>query len=111
MKRKLLLIINLIIIFSMLIPAGGLASVNLRSDEATDVFLPLIQKNAGGDPEPIIPDTTKVLTEDTTQHLVSISTDGAIFTFDQTTIELDKLESGDIIVSDVSPVAPNGFLL
>ncbi len=110
MKRKLLILINLLFIFTLIVPAGGLASDSLRADGATNIYLPLVLNNAEGDPEPIISDTTEVLTDDTTEHLVSVSEDGDVFTFDQTTTKLGELDPGDVMVGNVSTVAPNGFL-
>ncbi|MFC1997563.1 FHA domain-containing protein [Chloroflexota bacterium] len=57
-----------------------------------------------------IPDTTQVLESSTTQYLAEISPDVARYTFSQSTPDLDELGPGDIIVSDASPQAPNGFL-
>ncbi|MEA1876776.1 MAG: hypothetical protein U9N86_07915, partial [Bacteroidota bacterium] len=58
----------------------------------------------------LIPPTTKVLDESTTQYLSSISEDGSIFTFSETTQNLESLSPGDIIVSDTTIMVPNGFL-
>ena len=70
-------------------------------------FLPLV---IGGNVTPIIPDTTNILSEDTTDHLTSISQDGGTFTFAESTPELEALAAGEIMVSEISDVAPNGFL-
>lgn len=59
---------------------------------------------------PIIPETTHVLTEDTTKHLSAISEDGSKFIFTEGTPKLDAIKSGEVIVSGVSQVAPTGFL-
>ena len=73
------------------------------------VFLPLV---ASGTSEllPVIPDTTNVLTQTTTQYLSSISGDGAVFTFTQSTPALSAVAPGEVIVGDVSTDAPAGFL-
>jgi len=71
------------------------------------IYLPVIANNFVA---PIIPDTTEVLTEETTQHLIAVSGDGSQFTFDQTTPELNELDPGDVMVGAVSDAAPNGFL-
>jgi len=42
MKRKLLLLLTFFIIFTMLLPTGGLASSNLGGNEENDIYLPLI---------------------------------------------------------------------
>jgi len=78
------------------------------SEPSYQVYLPLITKNYG--PYVKIPDTTKVLSETTIQHLSSISDDGAVFTFSEMTPELEALELGDVIVGGVTVLAPYGFL-
>lgn len=45
MKRKALVLIKLFVVFSMLIPAGGLAARDLESNRATKTYLPLVLKN------------------------------------------------------------------
>lgn len=70
------------------------------------LFLPMFVTNL----PPIIPDTTEVLTDETTQHLLSVSENGDIFTFGQMTPELQALNSGDVMVGDASEIAPYGFL-
>lgn len=73
---------------------------------SSNVFLPVVRS----DLQPIIPETTQVLTEMTTQHLSSVSDDGVTFTFSQLTSELADLDIGDVMVGDVSAAAPYGFL-
>ena len=73
------------------------------------IFLPLIV-NSQTEVPVIIPDTTKVLSESTTQYLAEISVDGSTYTFTQSTPELLSLEPGDIMVSNVAEDAPHGFL-
>jgi IPT/TIG domain/Family of unknown function (DUF5719) len=60
---------------------------------------------------PVIPATTKVLTQAEIDHLVSVvqSGDKRIVTFDGSTAIIDDLMVGDVILSD-SPNAPDGFL-
>jgi formylglycine-generating enzyme required for sulfatase activity len=72
------------------------------------VYLPQV---ASGYEElaPVIPETTVVLPDSTTEHLEAIS-DDMTFTFSQWTPELEALDPGDIMVGNVSPAAPNGFL-
>lgn len=74
--------------------------------EDSQVYLPMVNSPM----QPIIPDTTNVLTEDSNQHLVEISPDGWYFTFAQNTPELQQVDPGEIIVSDVSEAAPAGYL-
>ena len=57
----------------------------------------------------IIPFTTVVIPISTTQYLESVS-DDFTFTFSHMTPELAALEPGDVMVADVSPAAPDGFL-
>jgi hypothetical protein len=70
------------------------------------IFLPLVRRSI----RPIIPDTTVVLSEDTTSYLESISPDGSIYTFGQITDELAALDPGDVMVTGVSAKTPFGFL-
>lgn len=57
-----------------------------------------------------IPDTTAVLPESNTQYLQSISPDGSVLTFSQSTPELEALDPGDILLTDVNAAAPDGLL-
>jgi formylglycine-generating enzyme required for sulfatase activity len=82
-------------------------AVALSSPNAT--LLPLVVSSATN-VAPVIPDTTEVLPPETTQYLTSISGDGAVYTFTQSTPELAALAPGDIMVSDVTANAPYGFL-
>lgn len=72
-------------------------------------FLPLALQGFADTP-PVIPDTTLVLSDSTTQYLLSISDNGVTFTFSQSTPELMALEAGDIMVGSVAENAPHGFL-
>jgi len=60
--------------------------------------------------EPVIADKTEVLTDESNQFLDPAQSDGIVFTFTQTTTELEALDVGDIMVSGVSENAPNGYL-
>ena len=73
------------------------------------LYLPLVTSSTSPAPV-VIPETTKVLTETVTQYLSEISGDGAVFTFTQSTPALQALTPGEVIVGDVSAVAPTGFL-
>jgi hypothetical protein len=73
------------------------------------IHLPLVLSSATRQP-PVIPDTTQVLTQATTQYLSSISGDGAVFTFTQSTPALADLAPGDVIVGDATVETPYGFL-
>jgi hypothetical protein len=70
-------------------------------------YLPLVARNYS---PLVIPDTTKPLSESTTQYLDSVSPNGAVFTFSQKTPELESVEPGDIIAGGVTDATPYGFL-
>ncbi len=76
---------------------------------ANTTFVPLVLSSSPGVPT-VIPDTTEVLPETTTQHLSEISGDGAVFTFTQSTADLEALTTGDVMVGDATTDAPYGFL-
>ncbi|MBP7213544.1 MAG: hypothetical protein KBA03_04865, partial [Anaerolineaceae bacterium] len=59
--------------------------------------------------DPIITPETVVLTELSNQYLDANSFDGETFYFTQMTTELEEVDAGDIIVSDVTSVAPDGY--
>lgn len=73
------------------------------------IHLPIIVKSLTDVPT-VIPETTQVLPETTTQYLSSISSDGSVYTFNQSTPSLDQLAPGDVIVSQSADLAPYGFL-
>jgi hypothetical protein len=77
---------------------------------ATPLPVPTTPTPEGEDLSPIIPDTTKVLTGVTIDKLVDISADGSVFTFSETTPELESLAAGDVIVGDAWEQTPYGFL-
>ena len=58
---------------------------------------------------PIIPETTNVLSDSTTQYLSEVSSSG-VFTFTQGTPELNALAPGEVIVGEPTTAAPDGFL-
>lgn len=72
-------------------------------------YLPLTDKDAQT-LTTIIPETTKVLDALTHQHLISVSGDGATYTFDLNTVALQQLAPGDIMVTGPSSTAPYGIL-
>ena len=73
------------------------------------IFLPLTALHAST-VTPVIPETTEVLPPETTQHLASISGEGSVYTFTQSTPDLQALAPGDIMVGDATENAPYGFL-
>ena len=101
MRRKVLGLINLLVILTVVLPVGGFAAGNLGSDGVSSIYLPLVQRNVQGDPEPVIPETTKVLDEDTTQYLALVSEDGSEYAFSQSTAGLDDLDPGMISLSPI----------
>jgi hypothetical protein len=118
-KSQLTRLVTLAVTLSLLIPVyGQAASINpaapasgFRQDDSpgqTVVYLPVVSSGIPTFP-PIIPETTNVLPQSTTQYLASLSSSG-IFTFTQATSELDALAPGEIIVGEPSTKAPNGFL-
>ena len=96
MKRRIAFLFNVFVIIVLLAPYGIYAADTIKSGP---IFIPLVQRNYLGDPEPVIPDTTEVLDETTLQHLSSVSEDGITFSFSQSTPELEELEPGDVIVA------------
>lgn len=129
MHRKSLRIINMVIVFILLLSANNvLAAGNSlqnilhtpsavsdpnrsQGDDDADtntISLPFVAHNPVI--APVIPDTTKVLSDDTTDHLTSVSPDGSVLTFSESSEELKELKPGEIIVDDPSPAAPDGFL-
>lgn len=60
--------------------------------------------------DPVITPETVVLTDLSNQYLDGVSYDGETFTFTQMTSELEQVDVGDIIVSGVSAVDPDGYL-
>ena len=78
-------------------------------DGTQRVYLPVLGKNTSFLP-PIIPETTNVLTSESTNQLASISEDGTTYTFVAVSSELQRVDVGDVIISGASDAAPYGFL-
>ena len=77
----------------------------------TEEVAPTLPPTPGGDDlVAIIPDTTKVLSGASIDKLVSISDDGSVYTFSETTPELEALAAGDVIAGDAWEQTPYGFL-
>jgi hypothetical protein len=106
-RTALLIFITAITVLIPIIVSTGRSEGLVTADTEQDyaVFLPAIHV----DLPPIVPDTTNVLTEESTENL-TISDDGTTYTFAQDTAELDAVAPGEIIVSDVTQAAPDGFL-
>jgi len=60
--------------------------------------------------ENIIPETTMVVDEETTQQVVSVSEDHSIIIFNQSTNQIDDLFPGHIIAMGVTEKTPEGLL-
>lgn len=84
-------------------------------EETTEQGAGIEQDPTGGDEElpPIIPDTTKVVVGTAMQSLEEISPEGTL-TFTAATAEaeafLESVEAGHVLASNVSQLAPDGFL-
>lgn len=76
-----------------------------KQSDGNQIFLPMVTTQL----PTIIPESTNILTDESNRFLVSISADNSQFVFSQTTPEIDKVEPGEIIVSDIAPNAPNGY--
>lgn len=74
--------------------------------ETQSLYFPMLRNYI----PPVIPDTTKVLPEDTLQFLEGVSEDGTLFSFSQYTLALQDLEPGDVMVGEPVDGAPGGFL-
>lgn len=60
--------------------------------------------------EPIIPETTKVVEEETIQEIASVTEDQSIIIFEKSTPQLEELAVGDIIAMGVTEHTPEGLL-
>lgn len=113
-KIRLLLALALgLLLTSSLAPTPadqGWVLARVSADSQPGVLYPVYLPRIVHGLLPIIPETTQPLTEETTQHLVSVSPDGAVFTFSELTPELAALDVGDVMVGGVSAAAPYGFL-
>jgi formylglycine-generating enzyme required for sulfatase activity len=114
MKKYTYCVFCLLALVLLILPNVGMAvaaqsgSNGQRPTDSYVVYLPQVE-NITYLP-PIIPDTTRPLSSETTQNLSSVSADGSVFTFSQTTPELAALSPGDVIVSGPTTLTPDGFL-
>jgi len=60
--------------------------------------------------EPIIPETTKVVEEETIEEIVSVTEDQSTIIFDKSTTQLEELSPGDVVVMGVTDQTPYGLL-
>ena len=100
-----------VIQLSSLLCVVGLTAVlfttNSKAQETHQIFLPHVQTPAT---EIVISDSTKVVTEETEQHLISSSEDLSTLVFSQMTEDLTDLKPGDILVSGITDKTPDGYL-
>ena len=79
--------------------------VNGGPEQEHQLFLPVVLRHL----PPIIPDTTVVLTEASTQYLVGVSPDGSVYTFSQINPELGQVQQGDVIVTGIAQIRRQVF--
>ena len=60
--------------------------------------------------EAIIPDTTKIIDEETKEQVIEVTPDQSVITFAQSTPQLEELKVGDIIIMGVTDQTPYGLL-
>jgi hypothetical protein len=116
LKRGLLLFLVFLFLPFSPVQAKEAGFVQLTADlqptqangvtQGNQVFLPLVTSQK----PTILPESTNILTNESNKFLVSISTDSTQFVFSQTTAEINRVDSGDIIVSGIDANAPNGYL-
>ena len=72
---------------------------------------PQTRNPIGSPPIPaVIPETTKVLSQQSLDSLDNISADGAAYIFTQISTDLVDLKPGDVMVGSISNKTPNGFV-
>ncbi len=121
MRPKLAALLQVCLILSVLFSQNGSIGWAESRDETTDIgqsiegtnaaytsYLPWVLKDSYG-VIPIIPETTNILSEATTQYLTAVSQSG-VYTFTQGTSEIDAISVGEIIVGEPNAILPNGFL-
>lgn len=79
-------------------------SVELRSKPGSYLTVQIIQE------DPNLSENTKILDVPTTENLISVSSDGSIYTFDESSPQLESLSPGDVIVIGVTESTPYGAL-
>jgi hypothetical protein len=111
--RRFAVVVLVVLLVNAGPPPGALAQEGPELDAAanntTRLFLPYVARDAGLLP-PIIPPTTNPLPPETTEELLSVSSDGVTYTFDTMTAALAAVAPGEIIVAAPSAAAPDGFL-
>jgi formylglycine-generating enzyme required for sulfatase activity len=118
MKHKLFALLSLAVVITMVAPAGGISALaqpasNSVTPESTNdlnrINLPMVQR-AFPELPTIMAEETVELTEESTSQITSISEDGSVYNFDNTTPELDQVDVGDVIIGGISEATPYGFL-
>ncbi len=118
MKRNLFALLSLLVTFTLLVPSGGIPALAQQGPDAntaettTDLIrtnLPLVQRAFPELPTNLA-DNAVELTDESTSQLSAVSEDGAVYTFDTTTPELEQVVVGDVIIGGVSETTPYGFL-
>ena len=92
-KKVIFLFLIVCLLSALLIGCGGVTPP--PSDDLT---------------EPIIPETTKVVDEESEQAITFVSENQSIITFDESTPQIEELTVGDIIVMGVTENTPEGLL-
>jgi len=103
MNRRSIFLIYLFLPGILLLAACESSPTEFERDTA-----PLLEEQAFG--EATISRKTKVLADSTLALLASVSDDGTTFTFNQMNATLSSLSPGDILISGVSTLTPNGVL-
>ena len=105
--RLFSIVLLVVFVLGTSLPAVRTASGSgLSADGDHKVYLPRVLLSL----PPIIPDTTQVLSATTTDQLSTVSGDGAVYTFNQSTPDLAALAPGDVMVSKPNDTAIDGFL-
>jgi len=61
-------------------------------------------------PEFIIPETTKIADEETEAEVIDVTPDHSVITFAKSTLQLEELEIGDVLVMGITDKTPYGLL-
>ncbi len=81
----------------------------VQSNPSTE-FIIISETSDVGSIYAVMPATSKALSTETTNSLISISDDGAMYYFRNDVVQLNQIKVGDVILSEGTPLAPNGFM-